>query len=120
MKVVAGKVRDKARASAAAAADGVAASADAAPAAAPGASADAAPAADAAQGGVQADAGGAPSAEKFKVLIDQITTTQDMRYMTASEAMWMLLGFNMHYSMYAVSVFPPNFESERFSDNLNA
>jgi hypothetical protein len=99
MKLVAGKARDKARSSAAA--DGGDESVDAADEAA----ADAAPAADSAQGGDQADAGGVPSAEKFKVLIDQITTTQDMRYMTASEAMWMLLGFYMHYSMYAVSVY---------------
>jgi hypothetical protein len=111
MKLVAGKARDTARSSAAAAADGDAESVDAAaPAAAPGASADeavadAAPAANAAQGGDRADAGGVPTAEKFKVLIDQITTTQDMRYMTASEAMWMLLGFYMHYSMFAVSVY---------------
>jgi hypothetical protein len=73
---------------------------DATPAAAP--AADCAAPADAAPAG---DSAGHPGQAKLKVLIDQITMNQDMRYMTASEAMWFLLGFLMHYSMFAVSIF---------------
>jgi hypothetical protein len=106
MKVVKAKAACAAGQAAAAADAGTTASSDAAapdaaaPAAAP--AADGAAPADAAPAG---DSAGHPGQARIKVLIDQITMHQDMRYMTASEAMWFLLGFLMHYSMFAVSIF---------------
>jgi hypothetical protein len=42
---------------------------------------------------------------RLEVLIDQIAELQEYQYMTASQAMWMILGFEMSYMMHSVSTY---------------